>query len=112
LRIISYARVGSVAYYALYQRLYLQVTGADAVHGRDKASKYMIESVELLGVLDGHHVLNVLHDTDGRSIASRVGTDGTDVRVANVVAHTTELHLSTHSGYGFGKAFNVGSILT
>ena len=67
--------------------VHLDVGGADAVHGRNESAQHMIEAVVLVGVLDAHHILDILDNADGRGIARRVAADGTDLGLADVVAH-------------------------
>ena len=56
----------------------------------------MIQAVVLLRILNGHHVLDVFHHTNGGCIAARIGTDGTRFGVADVVAKLTILNVFTH----------------
>ena len=72
----------------------------------------MVESVILLGILDGHHVLNVFHHTDRCLVATGITTDGAHVAVADVVADAAVFHLLLHAGYGVGKLLHVVCILT
>ena len=60
----------------------------------------VVQSVELLCILHGQHVLYVLHDTDGLGVTTRVATDGTQLAVADIVADATMPHLLFHLGDG------------
>ncbi len=67
--------------------------------------------MKLLGVLDSHHILDILHNTDGGGIATRIGTDGARIGIADVVADMTVLHLLFQTVYGLGKLLDIGIIL-
>ena len=71
----------------LLEAVHLDVTGANAVHGRNQAAQDVVEPLVLVGVLDTHHVLDILDNTDGRGVARGVAADGTDLGLADVVAH-------------------------
>ena len=64
-------------FHSLHQRLYLQISRSNAIHGRDDATQYMVQTLILLGILHSHHVLDVLHHADGRLVTTWVATDGT-----------------------------------
>ena len=66
---------------------------SDAIHRRNQPTQHMIESMILLGVLHCHHVLDVLHHADGRSISASIATDATYVCIADVMTHLAILHL-------------------
>ena len=71
----------------------------------------MIQSVKLLRVLYGHHVLYVFHDTDGCAVASGIRADRTDFLIAYIVADLAELHLTLHRGNSVGKLFHICLLL-
>ena len=53
---------------ALLQAVDLDVGRPDAVHGRDEATQHMVQPMVLVGVLDAHHVLDVLDHADGAGV--------------------------------------------
>ncbi len=53
----------------------------------------MVESIELLRVLNRHHILYVLNDADHGAIAAVVATDGTNLRIADVMTHGAIAHV-------------------
>ena len=71
----------------------------------------MVESVELLRILDSHHVLDILHHTDDRAVAARVATNGAGFAVADVVAHVAIADLLYQAPDGIGKLRHVVRIL-
>ena len=72
----------------------------------------MVKTRKLLGILDSHHVLDILDDTNGGRIAMRVATDGTYVAVADVMAHATALDLKFHLLDGMCQFLYVLSVLS
>ena len=82
--------------HALLQAIDLDVTGADAVHGRNEAAQHVVQAMVLVGVLDAHHVLDVLDDADGARVTRRVAADGTHLGLADVVAHLAIAYLAAH----------------
>ena len=78
----------------LLEAVHLDVTGADAVHGRNQAAQDVVEPLVLVGVLDAHHVLDILDDADGGGVARGVAADGTDLGLADVVAHAAVADLT------------------
>jgi hypothetical protein len=72
----------------------------------------MVEAVELLGVLDSHHILYVLYHTDGPVVAMRIAADRADVGVADVVAHTATVYLAPHGVDGCRQPAHIFHILT
>ena len=78
----------------LLEAVHLDVTGADAVHGRNQSSQDVVEPLVLMGVLDAHHVLDILDDADGGGVARRVAADGTYLCLADVVAHAAVADLT------------------
>jgi hypothetical protein len=66
----------------------------------------------LLGVLYRHHILNTLNDTNGRNIPARVSTDGTRIRIADIMACVTVLHFTLQLTDSVCKLFYILRILT
>ena len=64
----------------------------------------MVESMILGSGFDGHDVLKVLDDTDLRRIAHRIGTDGADVVVADVVTDLTVVDVVAQGRQTLGEA--------
>ena len=56
-----------------------------------------------LCVLYRHDVLHVFHDTYSGMVALLVGTDGTDIRVAYVMADTAIFYVMSQLAYGVGE---------
>ena len=67
----------------------------------------MVDTIILLRVLNSHHILYILHHTYRGTVAVTVGTDRTDISVADVVADTTMTDISTHMCNGIGKGFDI-----
>lgn len=67
--------------------------------------------MELLGILNRHHVLNVLYHTDHRRISAWVRTDRTDLIIGNVMANLAILHIVFHTYDSIRKAIYVLSRL-
>ena len=88
---------------ALFKAIHLDVAGAYAVHGRDESAQDMVKTIVLMGVLDAHHILDVLDHADGRSIAWGVAADGTHLGLADVVAHLAIANLAPQLDDGFAK---------
>ena len=72
----------------------------------------MIEAVELLRILDGHHVLDILDDADHRAITTGIGADGACIRVADIMADMTVLDFLLQAADGFGKLLHLAILLT
>ena len=72
----------------------------------------MIQAGELLGILYCHHVLDILYHTDSGTVTTVVGTDRTDVLVADVMADLAEFHFFLHPADGIGKLKHIIGILT
>ena len=87
----------------LFQAIDLDVGGADAVHGRNEATQHMVQPVVLVGVLDAHHVLDVLDNTDGACVTRRVAADGAHLGLADVVTHLAVAYLAAHLDDGLAK---------
>ena len=79
---------------ALFQAIDLDVTGANAIHGRDEAAQHMVKSVVLMGILDNHHVLDILDNADGARVTRRVTADGAHLGLADVVTHLAVAYLA------------------
>jgi hypothetical protein len=71
----------------------------------------VVQPVELLRILYGHHVLDVLYYADDARIATRIATDGARLVVTDVVAHATMLNFLLHAGNGFRKPHHVLVVL-
>ena len=54
-------------------------------------------------ILNGHNILNILYNTDKRTIASCIGTNCTNLRIADVMADLTIFNISSCLGYGCNK---------
>ena len=89
--------------HALLQAIDLDVTGADAVHGRNEAAQHVVQAMVLVGVLDAHHVLDVLDDADGRGVTRGVAADGAHLGLADVVAHLAVTDLAPQPDDGLAK---------
>ena len=63
----------------------------------------MVATVILLRVLYRHHVANVFNHTNGVGVATRVGTDGAHLGVANIVAHLAVFYVMAQMGNGLCK---------
>ena len=72
----------------------------------------MIKPVELLRVLDSHHVLYILHHTNRTVISARVTTDRTHLAVTDVVTHLAALDLFLHFADGIRQQCHVLFFLT
>ena len=72
----------------------------------------MVESMILLRILNGHHVLNVLYYAHCRSVASRVAADGTSLLVTDVMADVTVHHLMLHSAQRLCQLVYIRRLLT
>ena len=67
--------------------------------------------MELMGILNRHHVLNVLYHTDHRRITAWVRTDRTNLIIGNVMANLAILHIVFHTYDSIRKAIYVLSRL-
>lgn len=67
--------------------------------------------MELLGILNRHHVLNVLYHTDYRGVSAWVRTDRTNLIIRNIMANLAILHIVFHTYDGIRKAIYVLSRL-
>lgn len=85
-------RAGTLAH-PLHQTIYLQLLRTDAVHRRNQTAQYMIETSELAGGLDHHHLLDILHHAYRRSIALHIGADRANLCIADIVANLAIFHL-------------------
>lgn len=97
--------------HSFYQAVNLEVLGAHAVHRTDKSAQHMIESIVLLGALDGHDVADVLYHADGGAVAPGVGADVTHIGIADVVTHLAVFHFALELDDGIAKGFDGGSVL-
>ena len=68
------------------QEVDFEVGGRDALHGRNDAAQHMVQTFVLVGVLDGEHVGDLLHNADRRTVALAVGADGAHLLVGEIVA--------------------------
>lgn len=89
--------------HALLQAIDLDVARADAVHGRNEAAQHVVQAMMLMGILDTHHVLDVLHHTDGARVTRRVAADGAHLGLADVVAHLAIAYLATQPDDSLAK---------
>ena len=96
---------------ALHQRVYLNIRRPDTIHRRYQATQHMIQSVVLLCILYGHHILDILYHADGLCIAARIAADGARIAVADIVAHMTVFHFLLQPPHGIGKLSHIVSIL-
>ena len=71
----------------------------------------MVKTRKLLGILDSHHVLDILDDTNSGHVAMRVATDGAHVTVADVMAHAATLNFKLHLLDGMRQFLYILSIL-
>ena len=71
----------------------------------------MIESMKLLRILYRQHILNILHNTDGRGIPTRVCTDRTNIGITDIMATLTIMHFLFHLGDSLDKGLHVLRIL-
>ena len=67
----------------------------------------MIQAIELLGVLYRQHILNVLNDTDGRSITPSVLTYRTNIRYNSINSYAM-LHVRYRLNMFGGKVDTEG----
>ena len=93
--------------YTLKERFDVEVADADAVHGRDDAAQDMVETVVLLGVLDGHDVLYVLHHADDALHTFGVGADGAEVGVADTMADAAVVDIRGEAVDGIGHVHHL-----
>lgn len=66
----------------------------------------------LMCVLHAHYVLNSLDHANGGSVAQGIGTDWTNVGLADIVANSAILDFLTKFNDGFAKIRGYRSILT
>ena len=88
---------------ALLEAVDLDVGRADTVHGRNQSAQHMIQAIVLMGVLDAHHVLDVLDNADGARVARRIAADGAHLGLADVVAHAAVAYLAAQPDDGLTK---------
>ena len=63
----------------------------------------MIQTVVLARILDTHHVLDILDDTDGGSVTRGIAADGAHLGLADVVAHPAIADFATQLDDGLAK---------
>ncbi len=97
---------------ALDEAVNLELLGANAIHRGNKPTEDVIEALELTCGLDGHHFLDVLDHTDGGSITLGIGTDLTEVGVAEVVTALAVTHLLAQTDERFAKVNGSLGLLT
>ena len=66
----------------------------------------MVQSVVLLGVLNGHHVLHVLHHTHRGSIPPPIAADAAHLGVGDVVTLAAIVDIVHQLGQAFGQGIN------
>jgi len=67
----------------------------------------VVATPELPGAFDRHHILALLHHTDGRGVALGVAADAADVLIGDVETDLAETHLLLDLDQRLGEAFNV-----
>lgn len=92
---------------AFEERGDVEVADAYAVDGRDDAAQHMVEAAILLGVLDGHDVLDVLDHADDVLDAFGAGTDGAEVRIADAMADAAVADVGCEAADGVGELQHV-----
>ena len=90
--------------HALQQRSNLQITRPHTVHRRDDTAQHVVQTAILPRVLNGHDAANVFYHTDGAGIAGRVAANLAQVRVGDIVAHTTIFHLRAQAVETVGQS--------
>lgn len=93
--------------HALHERIYLKIRRTNTIHRRYDTSQHMIETMILLGILNSHNILHILHHTDGGRIACMVGTNGTHFCIADVMTNTTVAHIVPQMDNSIGKAVHL-----
>ncbi len=84
-----------------------ELVGADAVQGRERAVKDVIDTVEMTRLFDGGNVCRFLDHTDQFLVARRTGAVFARVNVGNVVADGAEMEIGFDVAYGGGKGFRI-----
>ena len=72
----------------------------------------MIQSVILLRILNSHDILHVLYNAYRGTVARTIGTNRTNIRIADVVADRAVFDIVPHMLYGRGELVNVSSWLS
>jgi hypothetical protein len=70
----------------------------------------VVDAPELSGVLDRHYLFDVLDYANRRTVALRVGTDGTDVLIAYIMAYLAVFHIPPKRHQSGSKAFRISGI--
>jgi hypothetical protein len=71
----------------------------------------MVQSAKLVGIFDGHHILNIFDHANERRIPRGIRTDITNVGIRNVVANFTMFYLGAQLEEAVGKNFNFMHLL-
>ena len=69
----------------------LVIVGAAGMIGSN-----MVQPAVLMGVLDAHHVLDVLDHADGARVTRWIAADGAHLGLADVVTHLAIAYLAAH----------------
>lgn len=78
-------------------RSIFRVRRGDALHRRDYAAQYVIESTILAGIFDREYVGDLFYDADGRMVAFPVGADRTDFFIREVIAQFAVFDVAAES---------------
>ena len=84
----------------------LVIVGAAGMIGSN-----MVQPVVLMGVLDAHHVLDVLDHADGACVTRRVAADGAHFGLADIVAHLAIAYLAPQLDDGLAKRYGLLLVL-
>jgi hypothetical protein len=96
---------------AVHQRLDRQLIGADAVQRGNDAAEYMVQSVVLLGALNGDHIADGFHYADKILAAHAVGTNAADIAIGYIEATITKFDLPAHPRHYFAKMLHLTHLL-
>lgn len=71
----------------------------------------MVNATELGGFFYRHHIPDVLYDTNQVMVSFRTGTDGTYLRIRNIMAILAINDLFAEPGHGIPESFHFREIL-
>ena len=72
--------------------------GLHAIDGRNDAAEHVVETAKLDGSFDCHDLFNIFDHADDGTITGFVGTDGTDLRIGDVVTHRAIVNFLFEAG--------------